>query len=114
MSDADQPAPPIDKASRSTDPARRPSPNVKRPTAEPFFRRILGSLGRSPAPRPSASVRDARHAISMCHALLSERGEVSSERLESEVLDEHLALDAPAVDVYCHLLVEQFSPQPTE
>ena len=63
MSDADQPAPPIDQASRSTDPARRSSPNEKRPAAEPFFRRILGSLGRSPAPRPSASVRDARRLL---------------------------------------------------
>ena len=114
MSDADQPAPPIDKASRSTDPARRPSPNEKRPTAEPFFRRILGSLGRSPAPRPSASVRDARHAISMCHALLSERGEVSSARLAAEVLDAYRSLEAPALDVFFDLLVDQFSPKPDE
>ena len=114
MSDADQPAPPIDKASRSTDPARRPSPNEKRPTAEPFFRRILGSLGRSPAPRPSASVRDARHAISMCHALLSERGEVSSARLAAEVLDAYQSLEAPALDVFFDLLVDQFSPKPEE
>src|SRR5438093_9500315 len=114
MSDADQPSPPIDKASRSTDPARRPSPNAKRPTAEPFFRRILGSLGRSPAPRPSASVRDARHAISMCHALLSERGEVSSARLAAEVLDAYRSLEAPALDVFFDLLVDQFSPKPDE
>src|SRR3989454_1784447 len=114
MSDADQPAPPIDEASRSTDPARRPSPHEQRPTAEPFFRRILGSLGRTPTPRPSASVRDARHAISMCHALLSERGEVSSARLAAEVLDAYQSLEAPALDVFFDLLVDQFSPKPEE
>src|SRR2546426_5206168 len=112
MSDADQPAPPIDEASRSTDPARRPSPHEQRPTAKPFFRRILGSLGRPATPRPSASVRDARHAISMCHALLSERGEVSSARLAAEVLDAYQSLEAPALDVFFDLLVDQFSPKP--
>jgi malonyl-CoA decarboxylase len=114
MSDADQPAPPIDKASRSTDPARRPSPNEKRPTAQPFFRRILGSFGRPTAPRPSASVRDARHAISMCHELLSERGEVSSARLAADVLDAYQSLEAPALEAFFDLLVDQFSPKPEE
>jgi hypothetical protein len=114
MSDADQPAPPIDKASRSPDPARHPSPSEKRSAAQPFFRRILGSLGRPPAPRPPASVRDARHVIALCHALLSERGEVSSARLSAEVLEAFQGLEAPALDVFFDLLVDQFSPKPEE
>src|ERR1700716_4083516 len=114
MSDADHPAPPMDKASRSTDPARRPSPNEKRPTAQPFFRRILGSLGRSPALRAPASVRDARHAISMCHALLSGRGEVPSARLAAAVRAACQSLERPALDVFFDLMVDQFSPKPDE
>lgn len=112
MSDADHQEPAIDEASRSTSPVRRSASDQKTPTARPFFKRIFGSLVRPAASRPLAGVRDARHAISMCHALLSERGEASGARLAADVLAAYRSLDAPALDVFFDLLVDDFSPDP--
>jgi len=112
MSDADHPERAIDGASRSTGPVRRPASDQKAPTARPFFKRIFGSLVRPAASRPLAGVRDARHTISMCHALLSERGEVSGARLATDVLAAYQSLEAPALDVFFDLLVDEFSPDP--
>src|SRR5438105_4387780 len=99
-----QPPQRMDEPSRSPDPGRAPATNERRSAARPFFKRILGSLTRPPAARPPASVRDARRAISMCHALLSERGEVSGARLATDVLTAYQALGPPALDVFFDLL----------
>jgi malonyl-CoA decarboxylase len=64
--------------------------------------------------RPPANLRPARHAIALCHALLSERGDVSGLRLASEALSAYRSLDAPALDAFFDLLVEEFSPEPHE
>jgi malonyl-CoA decarboxylase len=87
--------------------------NDKRPRARPFLKRLFGSLVRPPAVA-QASVRDARRVISMCHALLSERGEVSGLRLASEVLAAYQSLEAEALDAFFDRLVEEFSPGPEE
>jgi malonyl-CoA decarboxylase len=63
---------------------------------------------------PRAPVRGARRAISLCHALLSERGEVSGARLAREALAAYQALDESALDVFFDLLVMEFSPDPDE
>jgi malonyl-CoA decarboxylase len=57
-------------------------------------------------------VRAARRAIELCHALMSERGEVSGARLAREALAAYQGLDAAAVAVFFDLLVKEFSPDP--
>src|SRR6266581_2629930 len=85
------------------------------PAKPSFLRRLLGSMTRRrPGILPRAAVRGARRAISLCHALLSERGEVSGARLAREALAAYQALDEPSVGVFFDLLVKEFSPDPEE
>src|SRR5437867_6164997 len=63
------------------------------------------TLGRSPG-------RSARRAISLCHALVSERGEISGARLARDALAAYQSLEAAACEVFFHLLVMEFSPDP--
>jgi malonyl-CoA decarboxylase len=75
-----------------------------------FFR---ASPGRKRAPS-RATGRSAGKAIALCHALLSERGEVSGARLAQEALASYRALDEAALGVFFDLLVKEFSPKPEE
>src|SRR5580765_6071007 len=68
--------------------------------------------GGCPTPRLFSAVRDAKRAISLCHALLSERGDLSGARLATAVLAAIQSLDAPALDFFFDLLVDEFSPDP--
>ena len=57
------------------------------PAKPSLLRRLLGSIARArPGDLPRAAVRDARRTIWLCHALLSERGDVSGARLAREAL----------------------------
>jgi malonyl-CoA decarboxylase len=56
--------------------------------------------------------RGAGHLATLCHALLSERGEVSGARLASEVVGACRALDASAREAFFDLLILEFSPDP--
>jgi malonyl-CoA decarboxylase len=58
------------------------------------------------------SPRGARRAIELCHALMSERGEVSGARLAREAVAAYRALDPPAVAAFFDLLAQEFSPDP--
>jgi len=61
-----------------------------------------------------ATGRHAGRVIGLCHALLSERGEVSGARLARDTLSAYRALDEAGLGVFFDLLVEQFSPDPEE
>ncbi len=77
------------------------------------FRRLFGAGTGASANAPSrGAVRDARRAISLCHALMSERGEVSGARFAREALAAYQALEGPAAAVFFDLLVDEFSPDP--
>jgi malonyl-CoA decarboxylase len=76
----------------------------------PFFKRFFHSFAH---PLPDA-VRGARHVIALCHALISGRGEVSGARLATDVLKAYQSLAGPARDVFFDLLVDEFSPDPSE
>jgi malonyl-CoA decarboxylase len=80
-----------------------------------FLQRLLQSVS---APKRSgltrAAVRAARQAVSLGHALLSERGEVSGARLAREALAAYQSLDGAALDAFFDLLVKEFSPDPEE
>ncbi len=83
---------------------------MKRPFS---FRRLFGAGTSAPVDAPSrGAVRDARHAISLCHALMSERGEVSGARLARDALAAYQALEGTAAGVFFELLVDEFSPDP--
>jgi len=56
--------------------------------------------------------RSARHAIELCRALLSERGEVSLAALAREALAAYNALPEAALPVFFDLLVAKFAPDP--
>ncbi|HET7200912.1 MAG TPA: malonyl-CoA decarboxylase [Burkholderiales bacterium] len=77
-----------------------------------LFRRLLGSIARGRGMLPRAAVRAARRAITLCHALMSERGEVSGARIAREALGAYQTLDEPALWVFFDLLVKEFSPDP--
>lgn len=76
-----------------------------------FLRRLLG-----PAP-PRAGMLGraaARNAASLCHALLSERGEVSGARIAREALAAYQALDEAALGVFFSMLASEFSADASE
>jgi malonyl-CoA decarboxylase len=80
-----------------------------------FLQRLLRSVSR---PRRSgltrADVRAGRRAISLCHEILSQRGEVSGARLAREALAAYQALEGSELDAFFDLLVKEFSPDPEE
>jgi malonyl-CoA decarboxylase len=85
------------------------------PTKPSLLRRLLGSItGARPGDPPRAAVRDARRTVWLCHALLSERGDVSGARLAREALAAYQGLEDPALGVFFDLLVKEFSPDPQE
>src|SRR6266705_878911 len=75
--------------------------SMKSPSQPSFFRRLLGSMARRrPGSLPRAAARSARRAISLCHGLLSERGEVSGARLAREAL---VAYESPRQELFRRL-----------
>src|SRR5262245_22357755 len=79
----------------------------------PLLRRRSGAAVAPRASLPTrAATGSARRAIALCHALISERGEVSGARLAREALAAYASLDAAAVAVFFDLLVKEFSPDP--
>jgi malonyl-CoA decarboxylase len=85
--------------------------NMARPSLLDLPRLFRASPERKRAPS-RATGRNAGRAIALCHALLSERGEVSGALLAKEALASYRALDAPALGVFFDLLVKEFSPNP--
>ncbi len=63
---------------------------------------------------PHNTSRAARKAISLCHHLLSERGEVSGTRLAGEALAAYQSLDEASRAGFFDLLVREFSPDPEQ
>jgi malonyl-CoA decarboxylase len=79
-----------------------------------FLRRLLASRPPRPGAFSRVAVRRARRAVSLCHALISERGEVSGARIARDALAAYQSLDEPALEVFLDLLVKEFSPDPEE
>ena len=68
-----------------------------------FLRRLLG--------RPGAG-RDTQHLVSLCAALLGERGEVSGAALARQVLAAYQGLDERGREEFFDALAEEFAPSP--
>ena len=73
-----------------------------------FLKRLLGARA-SRKPRPD---RDTRNTLSLCHALLSERGEASGAALAREALAAYRALSDSSLAAFFDILSEEFSPHP--
>ena len=72
--------------------------DVRRPS---LFTRLFG---------PASIQRQPADVIALCHALMSEKGEVSGSRLANEVVAAYNPLSPAGQNVFFSLLVEQFSP----
>jgi malonyl-CoA decarboxylase len=79
-----------------------------------FLERILRPWRQSTVPKRPGTARDAEHVIALCHALLSERGEVSGARRAIQVLSAYQTLDRPALEIFFDRLVDEFSPDPSQ
>ncbi len=77
-----------------------------------FLRRVWDSV-RPPAASGS-SARAADGLLSLCNALMSERGEVSGARIASEALAAYQDLAEPAREAFFNHLVEKYSPEPQD
>ena len=80
--------------------------------APSFIKRLLRTA-LHPNERARAH-RKAKETIELCHALLSERGEVSGAVLARETLAAYRGLPENALPAFFDLLVSEFSPDPVE
>jgi malonyl-CoA decarboxylase len=80
--------------------------------APSFIKRLVRSVV-TPNERRRAQ-RQARHAVELCRALLSERGEVSGAVLARDALASYNGLAPAALPVFLDLLVSEFSPDTAE
>jgi malonyl-CoA decarboxylase len=62
----------------------------------------------------SKADRHTRKTVSLCHALLSERGEASGAALAREALASYRMLAGPALTAFFDVLAAEFSPEPKE
>jgi malonyl-CoA decarboxylase len=80
---------------------------------KPFFlQRLFGSASSSPGMPSRAAVRSARRAASICHDLLSQRGEVSGALIAREALSAYQSLEGQALEAFFSFLVKEFSLDP--
>ncbi|MDB5808391.1 MAG: decarboxylase [Betaproteobacteria bacterium] len=78
-----------------------------------FFTRLLRSVA-APVDSARTAERKAREAIALCHALLSERGEVSGAALARDALAAYDALPANAFTFFVNFLARDFAPLPAK
>jgi malonyl-CoA decarboxylase len=76
--------------------------------------RILGLAARSTSVLSSGRSRSIRKLVSLCQALLSERGGVAGAHLAGEALGIYRSLDQPGRRVFLDILNRDFSPDPEE
>ncbi|MBV8208515.1 MAG: malonyl-CoA decarboxylase [Burkholderiaceae bacterium] len=88
---------------------------MEAPSKPSLLRRLLESIaGEHANDRQRLAARDARRAIALCHALLSERGDVSGARVAREALAAYGRLNEAAPEIFFDMLAEQFSPDPRQ
>jgi malonyl-CoA decarboxylase len=81
-------------------------------SASSFFKRLLGEVVR-----PSEGLRverQARKAVDLCRALLSEQGEFSGAALARDALEAYHKLPDSGVGAFFDHLVQEFSPDTAE
>jgi malonyl-CoA decarboxylase len=83
---------------------------TRQPDAPRFLERIFRPWRQSAVSKRPGTARDALHVITLCHALLSERGEISGARRAIQVLKAYQSLDGAALRIFFDRLVEEFAP----
>ncbi|HEX5430549.1 MAG TPA: malonyl-CoA decarboxylase [Bryobacteraceae bacterium] len=73
---------------------------------------FFGRSANRESSAPRSVSRTASKTISLCHNLLSERGEASGTRLAAAILSSYQALDGPGRDAFFDQLGKEFSPDP--
>ena len=73
-----------------------------------FIKRLFARAAKA----ESKADRHTRRTVSLCHALLSERGEASGAALAREALAAYRMLAGPALTAFFDVLAEEFSPDP--
>src|SRR5689334_12849090 len=73
-----------------------------------FIKRLFAPAAKT----GSKPDRYTRKTVSLCHALLSERGEASGAALAREALAAYRMLAGPALTAFFDVLAEEFSPDP--
>ncbi len=76
-----------------------------------FLKNLLRKVA-APVDSTRTAERKARETVALCHALLSERGEVSGAALARDALAAYDALPANAFRPFIDLLAAEFSPDP--
>jgi malonyl-CoA decarboxylase len=72
----------------------------------------LGLSGGAPKAASRSSSRAVHELTSLCHGLLSERGEVSGVHLATKAQQAYESFDAPRRYAFFDVLVKEFSPDP--
>ena len=83
-------------------------------TSASVIRRLLRSVSRSTGTDASGADRHTRKTVTLCRALLSQRGEASGAAIAREALASYDALQGSALDAFFDVLVQEFSPDPKE
>ena len=76
-----------------------------------FLKKLLRKVA-APVDSARTAERKAREVVAMCHALMSERGEVSGAALARDTLAAYDALPANALKPLVDLIAAEFSPEP--
>lgn len=74
-----------------------------------FLKGLISKVA-APADPARSAARHAREVVQLCHALMSERGEVSGAAIARDLLAAYAALPANAHTAFLQLLAEEFSP----
>ena len=83
-------------------------------TAAAFIKQLLRSVSHRTGGHARASDRNTRRAVTLCRALLSQRGEASGAALAREVLAAYNSLQGPSLDAFFDILGGEFSPDPQD
>jgi malonyl-CoA decarboxylase len=83
-------------------------------TAASIIRKLLRSVSRPGGPGAKGADRSTRKAVTLCRALLSQRGEASGAALAREVLAAYDSLQGAALEAFFDVLADEFSPDPQD
>ena len=83
-------------------------------TAESVIRRLLRSVSPRAGSGATGADRNTRKTVTLCRALLSQRGEASGAALAREVLAAYDTLQGPALEAFFDVLASEFSPDPQD
>lgn len=97
------------RLARTSSTARPAASQANARPVRPLLERLLGSFAKPDAVPSSRLPREVRRTLSLCHVLLSERGEVSGTRLAGDVIAAYRALDATERGFLFDRLVAEFS-----